>query len=440
MSCEVDFVKAIFKAFEKENIKFCVLRNADEVENGDAHDIDMTADADRLVDVENIMLRVAGECGWKIHIKTGSSKDKTNIKCYHFYFADEGLKEIHIAHFDVFPTFTWNGYVLLENANLINNIDSSSLVHKADPSVEAVTKLFIRLLHNGYIKSKYKEYISDVFSSHEKSVKALMETFLDADTVQFVYQGVMNSEWTKIEEQRDRIVKSLQKSARKSKVSYYKYLLKKLWNKPGLMVAFEGTDGSGKSTIIDGLEKVLENSFPEGMLDYNHWRPGVIVKKKGSASGESVVVTEPHAKKPYGHVKSFLKFILFNFDYLFGYWLKVRKQLSKGHLVVFDRYYYDYYMDKIRYRLSISDKVIDFFRFMIPKSDVTFLLIGDPQVLYERKKEIDVGEIEEQIQRLKSNEHKFAHAVEIDVNQSVNEVVFDVANEILDSCNKRISG
>ncbi|MCD7824007.1 MAG: hypothetical protein LUG86_08365 [Oscillospiraceae bacterium] len=437
MSCEVDFVKAIFKAFEKDNIKFCVLRNADEVEYGDAHDIDMTADADRLVDVENIMLRVAGECGWKIHIKTGSSKDKINIKCYHFYFADENLKEIHIAHFDVFPTFAWNGYVLLENASFIDNIDSSSVIHKADPAVEAVTKLFIRLLHNGYIKSKYKEYISDVFSSHEKSVKTLMENFLDADTVKFVYQGVMNSEWTKIEEQRDRIVKSIQKSARKSKISYYKYLLKKAKDKPGLMVAFEGTDGSGKSTIIDGLEQVLENSFPKGMFDYNHWRPGVIVKKKGGASGESIVVTEPHAKKPYGRIKSFLKFMLFNFDYLFGYWLKVRKQLSKGHLVVFDRYYYDYYMDKIRYRLSISDKVLDFFKFMIPKPDVTFLLIGDPQVLYERKKEIDVSEIEEQIQRLRANEHKFAHAVEIDVNESIDDVVYNVAKEILNSCDAK---
>ncbi|MCD7862796.1 MAG: hypothetical protein LUG61_04635 [Lachnospiraceae bacterium] len=436
MNYEVDFVKAIFKAFEKENIEFCVLRNADEVESGDAHDIDMTADADRLVDVENIMLRVADECGWKMHIKIGSPKDKTNIKCYHFYFADESKKEIHIAHFDVFPTFAWKGYVLLENLCLINNIDSGSEIHKSDASVEAVTKLFIRLLHNGYIKSKYKEYIQVVFSSHGEAVKNLMKNFLDNDTVQFVYQNVMNSEWSKIEAERDRIVGAVQKFARKSKGSYNRYLLKKLKGKPGLMVAFEGTDGSGKSTIINGLEQVPESSFPDGMLDYYHWRPGFIKKEKQTANGEAIIVTEPHAKKPYGRTKSFLKFSFFNLDYFLGYWFKVRWQLSKGHLVVFDRYYYDYYMDKIRYRLSISDRVLDFFRFMIPKPDVSFLLIGDPQVLYERKKEIDVSEIEAQIQRLRANENKFAHAVEIDVNASVDDVVFCVAKEILNSCSR----
>lgn len=436
MSCEVDFVKAIFKALEEENIEFCVLRNADEVEHGDAHDIDMTANADRLADVESAMLRVANDCDWKMHIKIGYPKDKTNIKCYHFYYTNKEASSVHIAHFDVFPTFAWKGYVLLENSHLVNNIDSSSVIHKSDASVEAVTKLFIRLLHNGYIKTKYKEYIREVFSSHEEAVNSLMRNFLDNDTVQFVYQGVMSSEWSKIEEERDRIAESVQKSARKSKVSYYRYLLKKMMGKPGLMVAFEGTDGSGKSTIINGLKMTLENTFPEGMFDYNHWRPGVI-KKKSSASGESVVVTEPHAKRPYGRMKSFLKYMLFNFDYLLGYWLKVRGQLAKGHLVVFDRYYYDYYMDKIRYRLSISDRVLDFFRFMIPKPDVTFLLIGDPQVLYERKKEINVEEIEEQIHRLKVNKEKFAHAVKVDVNASVDDVVFCVAKEILESCSRK---
>ncbi|MCC8060609.1 MAG: hypothetical protein LIO81_07230 [Clostridiales bacterium] len=437
MRCEVDFVKAVFKALEKEDIKFCVLRNADEVENGDAHDIDMTADADRLVDLENMMLRVANDYGWKMHIKIGSPKDKTNIKCYHFYCADKDSATIYIAHFDVFPTFAWKGYVLLENKHLINNIDSGSVIHKSDASVEAVTKLFIRLLHNGYIKSKYKEYIHDVFSSHGEAVKALMKNFLDNDTVQFVYQNVMNSEWSEIEAERDRIVGAVQKSARKSKGSYNRYLLKKLKGKPGLMVAFEGTDGSGKSTIINGLEQVLESSFPEGMLDYYHWRPGFIKKEKRTSSGEAIIVTEPHAKKPYGRTKSFLKFAFFNLDYFLGYWFKVRWQLSKGHLVVFDRYYYDYYMDKIRYRLSISDKVLDFFRFMIPKPDVTFLLIGDPQVLYERKKEIDVSEIEEQIQRLQANENKFAHSIEVDVNESIENVVYNVAEEILSMCSRK---
>ena len=41
----------------------------------------------------------------------------------------------------------------------------------------------------------------------------------------------------------------------------------------GVMVAFLGTDGSGKSTIISNLSVVLERTFDESQIKYYHWRP-----------------------------------------------------------------------------------------------------------------------------------------------------------------------
>lgn len=200
----------------------------------------------------------------------------------------------------------------------------------------------------------------------------------------------------------------------------------------GMMIAFEGTDGSGKSTIIDSLPDALKDEFES--IDYYHWRPGVIKSEKNTTKK---VVTEPHAKKPYGRVKSFAKFMFFNLDYTFGYFFKVKKQKQSGHLVVFDRYYYDYYLDKIRYRLTISDKTLDFFRHFIPKPDITFLLIGDAQLLYERKKEISVKEIQEQIDRLIKNKSKFNNSVTIDVNHSIEKVVEDVVETIRKARSKK---
>jgi thymidylate kinase len=121
-----------------------------------------------------------------------------------------------------------------------------------------------------------------------------------------------------------------------------------------------------------------------------------------------------------------------------GYWCKVRWQIAKGHLVIFDRYYYDYYMDKVRYRLSISDSVLNFFSWFIPKPDVTFLLVGNAQVLYERKKEISVEEIQEQMDKLMNNQKRFNNPKVIDVNQPVDKVVLEVSKEILEECSKRM--
>lgn len=202
--------------------------------------------------------------------------------------------------------------------------------------------------------------------------------------------------------------------------------------KKGLMVVFEGTDGSGKTTIIDSLPRFLGERFGGGEIVYYHWRPGFI-KSPNRESNENTgkVCTDPHGKKPYGRLVSLGKFLYFNLDYILGYWLEVRRHLAAGKLVIFDRYYYDYYLDKRRYRLDISDAVLDFFRPLIPKPGITFLLAGDAVRLYERKREIPVEEIQRQLDCMMANRSRFANAVVIDVNRDVDAVVGAVAREIM---------
>ena len=432
MNIDIKFVEEFYTKLENEKIDYCILRNADEIKSGDAHDIDMSVNSEQLAYAEKLLFETTLDRGWKIHIKTGSSKDKINIKCYHLFKNEKN--RVYIIHFDFFPTFTWNGYVLIDNNILLTDIDKSTLYHTASKEVEAVTKLFIRLLHNGYIKSKYKEYIFEVFNENPESVKKILKCFLSKELTEVVWENVCREEWTLLEENRENLIKNIKENSKKAIINQKIYLVRKAMKKAGIIVAFEGTDGSGKSTIINALPEVLGNSFPEGMMDYYHWRPGFIKKEKASSDGETIVVSEPHAKKPYGKIKSFAKFMFFNLDYILGYWCKVRWQVAKGHLVVFDRYYYDYYLDNIRYRLTISDRILDLFKGIIPRPDITFLLVGDPKILYERKKEISVEEIAVQIENLMKNQKKFNNSVIIDVNKSVENTVYDVATHILETC------
>lgn len=59
MSClatDIAFLRELFKRFEKEGISYCVLRNSNEIINGDAHDIDMVVESKRFSTVREILL------------------------------------------------------------------------------------------------------------------------------------------------------------------------------------------------------------------------------------------------------------------------------------------------------------------------------------------------------------------------------------------------
>lgn len=429
------FIMAYFTELEKQEIKYCILRNVDEIISGNAHDIDFTVDVKKLKKAVSLMKQVAINYGWTLHFYSGDINDNKNIKCLHFYQCDDSNKKIVIAHFDIFPVFNWEGFELLTNSDLLHNRMLYEGVYKASDAVESVTKLFIRLLHTGKVKDKYKPAIKSVFTADHDAVIRIMEEFLSHESARIVAEKVIYEQWDEIEGYREKLIVDIKTKAKKN--LRVKYLLSKIINRTGVMIAFEGTDGSGKSTIIDRLTDILSNSFPQGMLDCYHWRPGFIKKETKIKDGKVVIVTDPHAKKPYGRLKSFAKFMFFNMDYILGYWMRVRIQLAKGHLVIFDRYYYDYYLDKLRYRLKISDRTLNLFKVLIPKPDITFLLIGDAKTLYERKKEISIEEIEEQLQRIQFCEKWFNNACAIDVNQDIDTVSYIVAKKILEIGGKR---
>lgn len=199
----------------------------------------------------------------------------------------------------------------------------------------------------------------------------------------------------------------------------------------GLMVAFLGTDGSGKSTIIQALPHALNIEDTPERLVYYHCRPYILQPSKAAKRLDlDARCPEPHAEKPYGKVVSVGKLIFCLADYVLGYWLRVRRQVNDGKLVIFDRYYYDFYLDKVRYRMGIGDTWFRLMEWMVPKPDITFVLTGEAEPIWKRKQEIPLDEVQRQINVLEKHKHHFAHPVTIDVSAPIQKVVSDVTHAI----------
>lgn len=431
------FITDFFKGLQNEKIPYCILRNVDEVIQGNAHDVDMSIDANRLTDAEIILSKTAKKLNWTLHLKTGNSSDKTNYKSYNYYTYNEQEEKIRIIHIDIIPTFTWKGYELLSNKAMLTGIRSNGLFPTASASIEAFCKLFSRLIFNGYVKDEYKNDIKHIFQNERDTILSLLLNFLTPATAQQIYSHACNGMWNDIEKERKQIITDIKKRAKSSKLNYWLYILSKLIKRKGLIVAFMGTDGSGKSTVIQGLPSVIGNTFSGSTINYYHWRPDFLLSKNNTNEGEQIITATPHATPPRGKLSSIVKMVFYTLDYLLGYTLRVYWQAARGHLIVFDRYYYDFYIDKLRYRLSIGDTWIRLLHTFIPEPDITFLLIGNAQQIYERKKELPVEEIQRQINALLKYQKLFKNPHIVDASEPIQSVLYRVSYKILSTLGSR---
>lgn len=211
----------------------------------------------------------------------------------------------------------------------------------------------------------------------------------------------------------------------------------------GLSVAFLAPDGGGKSTIIRGITESCSGCFTA--VSYFHFRPEWL-KNMGQIhivhpTQERCVNREPgtepppnaapHDVKLQSKLKSFVRFMYYNVDFILGTWFKINPLKRKNHLVIFDRYYYDYFADTIRYKYDLSQKLIRWVAQFIPRPDIVFILDADTEVIWNRKREVPMKEVARQREVYASILDMGFNARRINVDRSISEIIEEVTQIIL---------
>ena len=123
-------------------------------------------------------------------------------------------------------------------------------------------------------------------------------------------------------------------------------------------------------------------------------------------------------------------------EYIFGWPLKVIPLKIKSSLIIFDRYYDDVLVDPRRYRYGGGIFFAKIMRFFIPKPELYFVLIANENVIYKRKQEIEIHELERQV-----NEYKKLcdnkRYIFIDVNRDVYEIINEIEKIMYNKLNER---
>lgn len=303
------------------------------------------------------------------------------------------------------------------------------------------------VIHNAKVKDKYINGFVELILQDKDKYFVELETLYGLKFVTLTNQNLESKKFPYKELQRLMRMATHKYSLFadiKSKISRLSRLLKK---RPGYVIAVEGTDGSGKSTIINAFTPWLNECFHDGII-YNHLRPNVIPdlgvvlgKKKALKKGEEPeIVSDPHAGKPSGIVGSLIRWSYYMIDYTYGYLKKVWVPIhSKSNVFVFDRYYYDYYVDPRRMSTVLPRWIFKLGELFVPSPDLTICLGGDPEKIYARKPETSLEEVTRQTNLLKEFARTHKNTVWVDTTVAPEESIKATMDAIVNIMSKRFA-
>lgn len=190
--------------------------------------------------------------------------------------------------------------------------------------------------------------------------------------------------------------------------------------RPGVWLAILGPDGSGKSSVIEAVEREAGGSFA-GVRRY-HLRPHL------GRTLDPTPVTDPHGRTPRGRLGSLAKLVLWWADCAVGWLVGIRPALRRGDLVLFDRYVHDILVDPRRYRYGGSARLARRAVGLVPRPDAFVVLDAPVEVLRSRKREVAAGETDRQRSAYRRLADELPGARLVDASRPLEAVAGEVAS------------
>jgi thymidylate kinase len=194
-------------------------------------------------------------------------------------------------------------------------------------------------------------------------------------------------------------------------------------------LAVMGPDGSGKTSVLDGVAGALSIA----RIHRHHGRPGVLTLRE--STGEPV--TNPHARPPRGRLLSCLKLPWLVLDWWLGYWGIIVHERAQQGVVLFDRHFLDIFADPRRYRYNAPDWLTRLAARLVPQPNSFIFLDAPVDCLQARKQEVSPSEGARQRESYLRLAASLPRAHVVNVDRPLSEVVADVRSVILEEMSAR---
>jgi thymidylate kinase len=177
----------------------------------------------------------------------------------------------------------------------------------------------------------------------------------------------------------------------------------------GPFLVFEGADGVGKSSVIEGILPFMKELTGKSDTLMFHWKPTRnSIRIAGEPAGPAQNPRGETARSPM------LSMLFLGYHWLgfwFGYLRHVLPARARNRAVIGDRYAYEFFLDPARLRLSLPRWILKLASTTVPQPDLVICLVADPAVVVARKNELsetDIRHYQEELTLLTTQNPRFS--------------------------------
>jgi len=421
----------IFAFFNRERIRYVVLRNYDSLPHRMIDDIDVLVDPQGITEVIN-MLR---EMDFVI-----TEEDHPHYFALHFQKASGQWLKLDL----VTDIYYGRKFRLPVNGDhrecLLGRRQPFRSFFKPAPEDEIVHLLLHSLLDKGFFRADYQKRIHDLLEDniHLTHLKRTLDELWGKSRGDHIVSLLQNRKFRALEREKKRLLWNVIKDLSSRAIydvtkALASKVIHKIFRHKGLLIAFLGPDGSGKTTLA--LRLASKEIFPSRyvymgadkyILPTSYLIERISRRIKNKHNIPKVAEGRIHIlNRLFTYLQETIKLYHDLAEFMARYFFLSYRFYRKGYLVINDRYIYDLLLDRERFtRHPIIQKII---LRLLPRPDLILFLESSTRTMHQRKAEHSLEELESMKQGYRSLQKHFHNLQVIEtgnsVTSSLNEVI-----------------